>query len=191
MLWVNEKQFEQKYINFCMYTSKNSNMNLVAYLKANNVWFNLISKESTVHTTDAATAAGLPLERVTKSLVFLADEKPVLVIIPGDCRVDKGKLKEVLTVRNVRLVPFGEAEKYSGYPPGATPPVCHKRIKLVVIDQRVMKFKTVYGGGGSRKKLIELKPEDIQKLNKAIVADVCERGVKNENVDDTRRLFEV
>jgi Cys-tRNA(Pro) deacylase len=150
-------------------------MNLIAYLKSNGVWFKIIEKESTVHTADAAAATGIPLERVTKSLVFLDENNnPVLAIIPGNCMVNKGKLKNILAVKNVELVPFEQAEKYSGYEPGATPPVCHRNIKKVVIDQKVMSHQTVFGGGGSRKKLIELKPEDIQKLNNAIVADITE-----------------
>jgi Cys-tRNA(Pro) deacylase len=152
-----------------------SRMNLVAYLKNNKVWFKIIEKTETVHTADAAAATGIPLERVTKSLVFLDENKnPILAIIPGNCIVNKGKLKSVLDVKNVELVPFEQAEKYSGYEPGATPPVYHKNIKKVVIDQKVMLHSTVFGGGGSKKKLVELKPEDIQKLNNAIVADIAE-----------------
>ena len=147
-------------------------LNLIAYLKGNNIWFNILEKRSTVHTAEAATATGLPLERVTKSLVFIADGQPVIAIIPGTCKVDKGKLKAVLGSRNVQIVSFAEAERYSGYPPGATPPIHHKEITQIVMDQRVLEFKTVYGGGGSRRKLIELKPLDIQRLNNAVVADI-------------------
>jgi Cys-tRNA(Pro)/Cys-tRNA(Cys) deacylase len=108
-------------------------------------------------------------------LVFFDENKnSILTIIPGNCMVNEKKLKSVLGVKDVELVPFGQAEKYSGYEPGATPPVFHKNIKKVVIDQKVMLHPTVFGGGGSRKKLIELKPEDIQKLNNAIVADITE-----------------
>jgi Cys-tRNA(Pro) deacylase len=151
-------------------------MNLISYLKAKNIWFNILEKRSTVHTAEAAAATGLPLERVTKSLVFFADGQPVIAIIPGICKVDKGKLKAVLGARNVRIVSFAEAERYSGYPPGATPPVHHKKITRIVMDQRVMAFDTVYGGGGSRRKLIELKPQDIQRLNNAIVSDIVGKG---------------
>jgi len=150
-------------------------MNLIAYLKNNGVWFKFIEKNETVHTVDAAAATGIPLERVTKSLVFVDEDKnPILVIILGNCIVNKGRLKSILAIKNIELVPFDQAEKYSGYEPGATPPVCHKNISKVVMDQKIMLYPTVYGGGGSRKKLIELKPEDIQKLNNAIVADIAE-----------------
>ncbi|MEM7821603.1 MAG: YbaK/EbsC family protein [Candidatus Aenigmatarchaeota archaeon] len=149
-------------------------MNLIAYLKNNKVWFKIIEKRETVHTADAAAATGIPLERVTKSLVFLADNSPVLVIIPGNCKVNKTKLKEILNSKNVEIAPFEKVEEYSGYEPGATCPVFHRNIKKVVIDIKVMQHETVFGGGGSRTKLIELKPEDIQKLNNAIVADIAE-----------------
>jgi Cys-tRNA(Pro) deacylase len=152
-------------------------MNLITYLQTNHIWFNVLEKKSTVHTAEAAAATGLPLERVIKSLVLTADGEPVIIIIPGTCMVDKDKLKATLGVRNVQIVPFAEAERYSGYPPGATPPVYHTKITKVVIDQRVMQLDTVYGGGGSRRKLIELKPSDIQRLNNALVANVAKEAM--------------
>lgn len=152
-------------------------MNLIAYLQTNHVWFNVLEKRSTVHTAEAAAATGLPLQRVIKSLVLTADGEPVITIIPGTCRVDKDKLKATLGVRKVQIVSFAEAERYSGYPPGATPPVYHKKITKVVMDQRVMQFDTVYGGGGSRQKLIELKPVDIRRLNKALVANITKEAM--------------
>jgi Cys-tRNA(Pro) deacylase len=153
-------------------------MNLIAFLKTQNVWYRIVEKEVTIHTADAAAATGIPLEQVTKSLVFLADKKPILAIIPGTHRVDTGKLKRALNVQKIHMVPFTQVEKYSGYPPGATPPIHHKQIQDVVIDQTVMQFDTVYGGGGSREKLIELKTKDIQKVNAAKVVDISTNIVK-------------
>ena len=147
-------------------------MNLIAYLQTNHVWLNVLEKRSTVHTAEAAAATDLPLQRVIESLVLTADGEPVITIIPGTCRVDKDKLKATLGVRKVQIVSFAEAEQYSGYPPGTTPPVFHKKISKVVMDQRVMQFDTVYGGGGSRQKLVELKPVDIRRLNNALVANI-------------------
>jgi len=169
---VNHKQHREPI--FSTQNTNSNKMNLIAYLKQNNVWFRIIEKETTVHTADAAAASGLPLNRVTKSLVFLADNSPILVIILGNCIVNKDKLKVAIDAKDVEIVPFDQSEKYSGYAPGATPPVHHKKIKKVVIDNRVMQYETVFGGGGSRTKLVELKSEDIQKLNNAIVADVAE-----------------
>ena len=148
-------------------------MNLIAYLQKNKIWHRILEKEDTIHTADAAATTGIPLERVTKSLVFLAEKKPILVIIPGTHRVDLTKLKNTLNIQKIHIVPFAQAKEYSGYLPGATPPIHHNQIMDVVIDKTVMRFKTVYGGGGTRDRLIELKTKDIQQLNSAKVADIA------------------
>ncbi len=85
------------------------------------------------------------------------------------------KLAKAVGAEKIELVPFGEAEKYSGYPPGGTPPVHHSNIVKVVLDSELMRFDTIYGGGGSRDKLIELKVEDMRKLINEIVSDISER----------------
>ena len=147
-------------------------MNLIAYLEKNKIWHRILEKEDTVHTADAAAATGIPLERVTKSLVFLADKKPILVIIPGTHRADLKKLKNALNIHEIHIVPFTQVKEYTGYLPGATPPIHHKQIVDVVIDKTVMLYETVYGGGGARNKLIELRTKDIQQVNSAKVADI-------------------
>jgi Cys-tRNA(Pro) deacylase len=157
-------------------------MNLITYLEKNQIWHRILDKEETIHTTDAAAATGVPLERVTKSLVFLADKKPILVIIPGTHRVDLRKLKNALNIQKVHIVPFSQVKEYSGYLPGATPPIRHKQIMDVVIDITVMHHETVYGGGGSRNKLIELRTQDIQQVNSAKVADIAATTIEEQQV---------
>jgi Cys-tRNA(Pro)/Cys-tRNA(Cys) deacylase len=147
-------------------------MNLISYLEKNKIWHHILEKEDTVHTADAAAATGIPLERVTKSLVFLADKKPILVIIPGTHRADLKKVKNALNIHEIHIVPFTQVKEYTGYLPGATPPIHHKQIADVVIDKTVMLYETVYGGGGSRNILIELRTKDIQQVNSAKVADI-------------------
>lgn len=158
-------------------------MNLIAYLKKKKIWHRILEKEDTVHTADAAAATGIPLERVTKSLVFLADKKPILVIVPGTHRVDLRKLKNALSIRKIQIVPFSQVKEYSGYLPGATPPVHHKQIMDVVIDKTVMHYETVYGGGGSRNKLIELRSQDIRQVNSAKVADIAVNTSEEKQIE--------
>ena len=148
-------------------------LSLEEYLKMNGVWHRFIHKPETIHTADAARVAGLNLNRVTKNLVSKTNEdEHVLLIIPGDRRVSLKKAARVLGVRRVSLVPFDMAEEISGYPPGGTPSVGHKETMRVVIDKSLLKYETVYCGGGSRDRLLELRVEDIIRLNRAIVADI-------------------
>ena len=150
-------------------------MELEEYLKYEHVWHRFVDKPETIHTADAAMKAGIELNRVTKSLILLNEDKnPILAIIPGDCKLSFFKVKEAIGAKKIRLVPFEEAEAYSGYLPGATPMVNHKVKMKVVLDEKMTKYESIYGGGGTRTKLLELKTADVIRLNDAIVSDITE-----------------
>jgi prolyl-tRNA editing enzyme YbaK/EbsC (Cys-tRNA(Pro) deacylase) len=44
----------------------------------------------------------------------------------------------------------------------------------VILDKKLMQYKSIYGGGGERTKLLELKTNDVIRLNNAIIADITE-----------------
>jgi Cys-tRNA(Pro) deacylase len=150
-------------------------MELEDYLKQEGVWYDFVDKPETIHTADAAEKAGIELNRVTKALILLdQDKNSILAIIPGDCKLSFSKVKQAASAKKVRMVPFEEAEKYSGYLPGATPMVHHKLKMKVLLDKKLVQYDSIYGGGGERTKLLELKTEDVIRLNNAIVADITE-----------------
>jgi Cys-tRNA(Pro) deacylase len=150
-------------------------MELKKYLEEEGVWHKFVDKPETIHTADAAEKAGIELNKVTKALVILdQDRNPILGIIPGDCKLSFSKVKEAAAAKKVRLVRFEEAENYSGYLPGATAMVFHKIKMKVILDKKLMQHKSIYGGGGERTKLLELKTEDVIRLNNALVADITE-----------------
>ena len=150
-----------------------NNVDLEKYLKQNNIWHNFILKQETVHTADAAKASGVDLHRLTKNLVSETDQgEHVLLVISGDLKVDLKAAAKALKVGNVRLVPFNNAEEISGYPPGGTPSIGHKTRMRAVIDEDLLKFETIYCGGGSRDRLVELRTKDVMKLNDSVVAKI-------------------
>ena len=145
---------------------------LEKYLNNKGVWYKIHEKESTVRTADAAAKTGIPLERITKSLVCLADDYAIVCIIPGHCRLDTKKVERIVGGK-VKICPFDEAHKYSGYDPGATPPCCYESIAKVIVDRKLLGFESTFGGGGNNKSLLEIKPEDIVELNSALVEDIA------------------
>ena len=148
-------------------------VNLEKYLAENEVWHRFLNKAETVHTADAAKAAGVELSRVTKNLVSVTDQgENVVLIVPGDRKVDLEAAAMALGVRRVHLVSFSQAEKISGYPPGGTPSIGHKTRMRTVIDKSLLEYETVYCGGGSRDRLVQLRTKDIVRLDSAAVADI-------------------
>jgi len=148
-------------------------MELEEYLREQGVWYRFVEKAETVHTADASDATGIELHRITKNLVSKTRKGGyALIVVPGDRRVDLKAAARALGVKNVRLLPFAEAEEISGYPPGGTPSVGHKTEMSVVLDSKLLEMETLYCGGGTRDRLLELRVEDIVRLNDPVVAPI-------------------
>jgi prolyl-tRNA editing enzyme YbaK/EbsC (Cys-tRNA(Pro) deacylase) len=93
-----------------------------------------------------------------------------LLVVPGNRRVSLQKAAQALNTRNIQLLGFNEAEAISGYPPGGTPSLHHKTAMSVVIEKDLLSNETIFCGGGSRDKILELRTEDLLKLTHATMA---------------------
>jgi len=151
-------------------------VDLATYLRAEGVWHRFLDKPETVHTAEASAATGIELSRITKNLVCkTSDGRYALLIVPGNRRVSLQRAAQALNTRNIQLPGFNEAEEVSGYPPGGTPSIHHKTTMDVVVERDLLSFETIFCGGGSRDKILELRTADVIRLNRAAVADISEK----------------
>ena len=126
-----------------------------------------------MHTADASEATGIDLHRITKNLVSKTRKgEYALLVVPGDRRVNLKAAAKALGTKNIRLMPFSEAEAISGYPPGGTPTIGHKTPMKVIVDEELAGFETFFCGGGSKDRLLELRVDDVKRLTDAIVAKI-------------------
>lgn len=120
----------------------------------------------------AAEAAGVSVDQIVKSLLFLIEGgDPVLVIAAGTGRIDRRKLAAHFGT-NRRKTHFADAQsvlELTGFPVGAVPPFGHRQSLGVLVDPAVLEHDTVLGGGGSGQALLRLDPQDILRLNRAEV----------------------
>ena len=146
------------------------------YLEENRVEARFFRFEEHTMTVDAAAnRLGISRERIIKSILFVDDSGlPVLGIVTGDKRVSEVKLAGVCGARYVRKAKATEVKRFTGYDVGAVPPVGHKVKVRTFIDEKVMRFKKVVGGGGEINMLLEISPTDIKRLTNAAVADITE-----------------
>ena len=77
----------------------------------------------------AARAVGAPQGSIVKSLIFLADGAPLLVLAAGDQRVDVKRLRATLGLskRRLRIAQPAEVLEHTGFEVGGVPPVGHSR----------------------------------------------------------------
>jgi len=112
-------------------------------------------------------------ERIIKSMLFVDDEGlPILGIVTGDRRVSEKKLARACGAKRVRRANPAEVKRFTGYEVGGVPPVGHKRKIRTFIDEKVMSFDKVVGGGGEINALLEISPAEIRRLTDGEVRDI-------------------
>ena len=129
---------------------------------------------ATTHTAqDAAREIGCTVAEIVKSLVFLADGAPVMVLCSGADRVDEAKLRALLGASGVRRATADEAKTATGYAIGGVPPFAHATQVRVVVDRGLLAFATVWAAAGLPDAVFPIAPVDLARLSSAIEADVA------------------
>ena len=121
---------------------------------------------------DAAREIGCTVAEIVKSLVFLADGAPVVVLCSGAARVDESKLKTVLAAAGVRRATADEAKAATGYAIGGVPPFAHATDIRVIVDRGLLAFATVWAAAGLPDAVFPVAPADLVRLSNATEADV-------------------
>src|SRR4029450_2258684 len=83
--------------------------------------------EGTRTAADAARAVGCQVDQIVKSLVFVADTEPVLVLTSGGNRVDVVKVGRQRDAATVRKADAEEGRAATGYAIGGAPPLGRRR----------------------------------------------------------------
>jgi prolyl-tRNA editing enzyme YbaK/EbsC (Cys-tRNA(Pro) deacylase) len=99
----------------------------------------------------AALAVGAPQGSIVKSLVFLADGAPLLVLAAGDRRVDVKRLRALLGLskRRLRIAQPAQVRALTGFEVGGVPPVGHHPPLRTLIDRSLARYDTVWAAAGS------------------------------------------
>jgi prolyl-tRNA editing enzyme YbaK/EbsC (Cys-tRNA(Pro) deacylase) len=121
---------------------------------------------STTRTAEeAAREIGTELRRIVKSLVFIADGRPLVVLCCGDNRVSVKRLEDVRRARSVRRATADEAKAHTGFPIGGVPPFAHAQALDVIADQTLERFATVWAAAGLPDAVFEIAVGDLLRLS--------------------------
>lgn len=115
---------------------------------------------STATSQQAADNIGCELGQIAKSLAFMADGQPLLVIASGDQRVDEKKLAALLNLsrKRVKTAKPDECITHYGYAPGGVPPVGHKTPDLpIYIEDSLRRYELVYAAAGAHNAIFPVK----------------------------------
>ncbi|HEV8229411.1 MAG TPA: YbaK/EbsC family protein [Candidatus Limnocylindria bacterium] len=123
---------------------------------------------------DAAREIGVSVGEIVKSLVFLVDGDPVIVLCCGDRRVSETRLRDALRANGVRRATADEAKRFTGYAIGGVPPFAHAGDTRAVIDQNMTRFERVWAAAGLPDAVFEISVDDLRRLSRAEVAAISE-----------------
>lgn len=110
--------------------------------------------------------------RIAKTLSFLVDGAPVLVVAAGDARIDNHKYKEQFHTKAKMLTPQ-EAETLVGHAVGGVCPFAVNPGVAVYLDESLKRFATVFPACGSGSSAIELTIPELEQYSGGVWVDVC------------------
>jgi prolyl-tRNA editing enzyme YbaK/EbsC (Cys-tRNA(Pro) deacylase) len=110
--------------------------------------------DSTRTAPEAAAAVGCEVGQIVKSLVFMRDDNPVMVLCAGDRRVAADRL-------GLRAASADEARAGTGFAIGGIPPLGHDRPLETLIDESLRRFATVWCAAGTPHAVFEAPTEAL------------------------------
>src|SRR4051794_17394167 len=102
--------------------------------------------DSTATVAQAATAVGCEQGQIAKSILFVMDGEPVVVVASGRHRIDTEKVCEALDCAEGRIASGDEVRAATGFAIGGVPPIGHGL--PVIFDSALMEYDVIYAAGG-------------------------------------------
>jgi len=124
----------------------------------------------------AAQAVGAPLGSIVKSLVFLADGAPLLVLVAGDRRADLRRLRAALELskKRLRIAQPEEVLDLTGFEVGGVPPVGHRVAVRTLIDRTLGRFDLVWAAAGNASAVFPIAYDRLVAVTGGRVMDLVE-----------------
>jgi prolyl-tRNA editing enzyme YbaK/EbsC (Cys-tRNA(Pro) deacylase) len=130
--------------------------------------------EGTKTAADAARAIGCDVAQIVKSLVFMADGRPVIAFTSGANRVDPSKLAQAAGASEARRATPEEARAATGFAVGGTPPFGHPASLPAYVDPVLVVFQEVWAAAGTPDSVFPLPPSELVRATGAESADFTE-----------------
>ena len=132
-------------------------------------------ENSTATSQLAADEIGCELGQIAKSICFIVDERPVVVIASGDQRVDDRKIAALLgiTRKQVKFATPEQCINLIGYAPGGVPPLAHRTSpRALYLDDSLKRYTQIYPAGGASNAIFGVTLEQFAVITGGEFADI-------------------
>lgn len=132
--------------------------------------------EGTRTAEDAARAIGVAVGQIVKSLVFLADGKPIVCLVSGSNRVDTARLAGAIGATKIDRADADAVRDATGYAVGGVPPFGHATDIPVYCDRELLAYDIVWAAAGTPKSVFSAEPDALMIACKATEIDLKEQA---------------
>ena len=129
---------------------------------------------------EAARAIGCKENEIAKTLSFIVNDKPILIVASGNARIDNKKFKEEF-LQKAKMIPFEDVEGYIGHGVGGVCPFGINADVSVYLDKSLKSFEVVYPACGSSNSAVKLNINELETASEYkkwinVCKDVSENG---------------
>lgn len=114
----------------------------------------------------AAQALQCEPARIAKTLSFMAGERPLLIVMAGDMRIDNPKFKAQFSAK-AKMMTAEQLEALTGLHFGGVCPFGIPENVEIWLDESLRRFMTVYPACGSSNSAIEVTLEELERFSAA------------------------
>ena len=133
--------------------AKQKKLNSMRWLEQQNISYEVIEFDDNIHSAQGvAEFVGVPVRQVFKTLVVMSDaNKPLLVLLSGDCTLNLKLLAAAIGQKKVRMAAHDEAEKLTGLKTGGISALAlTMKSWPVYIEAAAEAFDDIYMSAGQR-----------------------------------------
>lgn len=114
--------------------------------------------------TVALAAQALQCEpgRIAKTISFMVQDKPILIVAAGDTKIDNSKFKAQFHTK-AKMLRAEEAETLIGHAVGGVCPFAINDGVVIYLDKSLQRFDSVYPACGSSNSAIRLTIPELEK----------------------------
>ena len=108
----------------------------------------------------AAQAVGVIPARIAKTLSFKVEDKPIIIVVAGDAKVDNSRYKAQFHTK-AKMLTHEEAHELIGHDVGGVCPFANPEGVRTYLDVSLRRFATVFPAAGSSNSAIELTCDEL------------------------------
>lgn len=121
----------------------------------------IIPEQSSATVAEAAAALGCEPGMIAKTLSFLQNDQPVLILAEGTARIDNKKYRDRFGCK-AKMIPADQVEALIGHDIGGVCPFGINDGVVVYLDESLKRHDTVYPAAGTDHSAVRLKIGELE-----------------------------